>query len=183
MEFFDRLHRFLRYLDERDLYRFIGALIGGILLIIGIFLYFYFSTVSDLQRRIKSLNQKRTEALAILSKYEIVVQQQKSVDEILKKDPNFIIKHFFNTTLQSLGLTQYLKKDPDVSSQNLVSGYRELRLEARLTGLSMKQVVELLDKIEQNERVYVKEITMHATKQRTLDTTLTIATFEAHATA
>lgn len=179
MSFLERLTRFLRHLDERELYRLIGAVIGGLLLLIVFFCYFYFSTVQTLQRRLKTINQKRAEALTILSKYEIVTQQQQRVDALLKEKPDFRIKHFFTESLQELGLHAMLKKEPEISSQDLVGGYREIKLEARLSGLSMKQVVELLDRIEQNERVYVKEITMTLRQQNMLDILLTIATFEA----
>lgn len=180
MEFIERLTRFLRRLDERELQRLIGIVLGSITLLLALLMYFYFSTTWNLQRRLQDINQKRKETQSILAKYDIVMQQQKKVDELLKADPTFRIKHFFTVTLQELDLTGRLKKEPEVSSQDLVTGYRALKLDAQLTNLSMKQLVGLLDKIERNERVYIKEVTITPAKQsQALEIILTIATFEA----
>ena len=73
-----------------------------------------------------------------------------------------------------------ISKEADWSTQELVPGYTEIKLDVGLSGLNMKQLVDLLYKIEQNERVYTKDLKIIKNlKSPTIDVTLVIATFEA----
>jgi len=178
MGIFKRIAEFIQQLDEQETIRFIGICFGVVLLCMIFLLYRYYSIAHQLERRLKRVNQQRIEARSILAKHDLVLKQQRKVDELLKHDSNFKIKEFFATILQTLGIAQNLLKDPDTASQPLMEGYIEIKLESRLTGLSMYQLVELLQKIEQNERVYIKDITITKSKQNMLDILLIIATFE-----
>jgi hypothetical protein len=181
MNFFQRFTRFVRLLDDKERYQFFAALLGAILLVLGLFFYRYYHAIHVQQRLVVRVQQQRIESEHILARYDIVLQQQQKVDALLQADPNFKIKQMFISTLQSLALLPKLSKDPEVHSGYLVEGYNEMKIEAVLHGLTMQELVTLLHTIEQNERVYIKEVKVQTSDgaRDTLDSTVVIATFEA----
>jgi type II secretory pathway component PulM len=179
MTMFNRIIRFVKQLDVRETYQFIGGLVALISLVVGLFFYRYYSLINGLQRQMVRINQQRVVTQELLSRYDEVVQQQHHVEELLKRDPNFKLKQFFIDTLQKLSLANSLVRDPEVASQALVTDYIEIKMDVRLTAITMQQLVELLHAVEQSERVYIKEMKITAVPQKQmLDVTLVVATFE-----
>lgn len=169
--------RFLQEADKRDLYRYFFLALASFLVIMALFFYWYFGKINTLKASLKSINHARTETRKILQQHALVMQQQDEVNTILEKDEDFIIADYFNTLLENLHLTVYNSKAPNVSVENLNNGYIEERLDAGFTNMNMQQLCQLLDKIERNERVYTKELSItKALKSPTIDVTLTIAT-------
>ncbi len=166
--------------EEKEIYTYIGIIIGIVVLIMGILLYTYTSRASNWQTKIKRINKQREETRTILQKYEMVKQQKTEVDTILAKDSSFKIKEYFTGVITELGLTPYNTKPAEVSEpQDLTSDYAEIKLDAGFTELTTKQLTDLLYKIEQNERVYTKELVItKALKTPTIDVTLVIATLQ-----
>jgi len=180
---FNKIIDFIKSFDEKEQQRFMVITGSVILLFVGIFMYRYYSNISQLQKRLHHVNQQREAARVILEQYDAVLQQQAKVAEILEQDKNFKIKQYLASVLQSLNLASLMSKDPEISSHDLVDGYSEIKLDASFTGMNMKQLINLLMVIEQNERVYIKDLKI--TKSRntpTIDVSLVIATFEAAAT-
>ena len=63
--------------------------------------------------------------------------------------------------------------------QDLGNGYSEIKLDASFSGLSTRQFVDLLYRIEQSERIYTKEVVLvKAPKSSSLDLTIVIATLQ-----
>ena len=78
-----------------------------------------------------------------------------------------------------LGLAQK-KLSTEVSTASPEGHYQESILQARFTVLSMKEVTELLQEIELNKRVFIKELDIATSKKQanSIDVTLIIATLE-----
>lgn len=180
---FEKIRNFIKRLDTKQAYQFIGAILAVVILMMIIMLFGYYRSIQKLQQRLRRVNQQRQITRSILEKNEYVLQQQAKVDEILAQDKNFKIKEYFNGVVQAAGLTGLISKEADWSAQELVPGYTEIKLDVGFSGLNMKQLVDLLYKIEQNERVYTKDLKIIKNlKSPTIDVTLVIATFEATAT-
>lgn len=178
-----RIRNFIKNFDEREAYKYIGATLGVIMLLLALILWNYYSGIQRLQMRLKSINRQREETRAILEKNEQVRQQQIHVDEVLERDKNFKIKEYFMAVVQQLGLTQLISKDADITSNELVAGYTEIKLDVSFSNLNMRQLIELLYNIEQNERVYTKDLKItKSLRAPVIDVSLVIATFEATAT-
>jgi hypothetical protein len=175
--FITPLARFLQEAEKKELYRYLVLCGGIVLVLIALFFYWHFSTMSSLQSSFSALNKARTETRRILQEHTLVQQQQDEVNAILEKDKNFIIADYFTTLLEMLQLKVYNSKEPSVSVENLNNGYIEEKLDAGFTNMNMQQLCQLLDKIERNERIYTKELSItKALKSPTIDVTLTIAT-------
>jgi hypothetical protein len=176
-----RIRNFLKNLDMPEIYKYTGILLGAVALILGLILWNYYSGVQTLQKRLIAVNKQRTETRQLLEKNEQVLQQQAHVDAVLDRDKNFKIKEYFMAIVQKLGLSSLISKDADISANTLVNDYTEIKLDVGLSGMNMQQLVDLLYNIEQNERVYTKELKItKSLRSATIDVSLVIATFEAN---
>ena len=180
MQVMQYIKDFIRNLDEREFLRYLAVVLGSLVLVLGFLIFFNSSKVNSLQLRLKRINKQREETREILQKHAIVKQQQAEVDAILAKDPTFKIKEYFTGIVAELNLIQNNTKQAEVSEpQDLDNGYSEVKLNAGFTDLNMKQLCELLYKIEQNERIYTKEIVItKSLKTPTIDVTLVVATLQ-----
>jgi len=179
MKIFQTLANFIKNNDQKQLYRYFALFLGILTAILAIILYIHFSSVSTLRKKIKRINTQREMTRTILEHHERVIQQKIHVDEILEKDKNFKIKQYLPAVIQELGLTSYNTKIGEVLDDDLNNGYREERLDAYFSGMSMRTIVDLLDTLEKNERIYIKELSItKSLKASTLDVTLVIATLQ-----
>lgn len=174
------LKNLLGGLDDRQMKLLSGISILLFFIATSTMLYIAVRRVDTSERRIKKVNQLREQAKGILTRHAIVKKQQAEVDTVLERDSSFKIKEFFGTAIGRLGLAGSISKQPEVTDpQDLGNGYSEIKLDASFTGLSTQQLVDILYQIEQNERIYTKEVIVtKAPKSPTLDLALVIATLQ-----
>lgn len=176
----ESLKNLLGGLDDRQMKLLSGISILLFFIATSTTLYIAVRRVDTSERRIKKVNQLREQAKAILTRHAIVKKQQAEVDTVLERDNSFKIKEFFTTAITKLGLTGSISKQPEVTDpQDLGNGYSEIKLDASFSGVSTQQLVDILYQIEQNERIYTKEVIVtKAPKSATLDLALVIATLQ-----
>ena len=142
-------------------------------------MFLYYRSVSSLKAEIAQINETRKQARLILDKGQIVKKEQREIDAIIAKNEDFKIGAFFQDLLAKLGLSN--KKDAsEVTSNELEGKYRESVLTAKFSGMTMKELTELLQELELNRRVFTKELDITASQKppNSIDVTLTIATLE-----
>ncbi len=170
---------FLQELEKKQFYQYLGIFLGIFLLLLGALIFFQRRRIGALEQRLRRINQQREEARAILQEYRLINQQRATVDEILAKDKNFKIPQYFDLLVKELGLSNHMSKEPTVAESDLNNGYEEVQLDSSFKEMNMKQVAELLYKIEKNDRVYPKELVLiKSPKASLLDVTLVIATLQ-----
>lgn len=179
MTFSERIVRFMRQLDTRELYRLISVALGIIILLTIFVMYRYYAAAADERRRMQQLNKQIERAQKILDEYKRVRTQKNKVDGLIARDSSFKIQPFFMQSLQAAGIAPQMSKEASITRHDLVDGYLEIRLEVVLNGLTMQQLVTLLQKLEENERVYIRTLRIVSTAMNTLDVVLSMATFEA----
>ena len=179
MKFINKITDFVENLEKRQFLQLVGGIFLALLLVCGLIIYFYYSKTNSLLRDIKNVNSKRTEARELLTRNLAVNQQREKVDEILKKDKNFKIGNYFNTLAEQQRLSTYVK-DKQITTSDIEQGYTEIRLSVSIKNINMKQLVDLLEKIENNERVFTKKLDINKSeKLPVIDVDIVIATLEA----
>jgi hypothetical protein len=155
-----------------------GVFAGVFLTIAAIIIYSHFSTMARLSQQLKDINKQRSSAQKILIKNKEILAQQEAVKDILQQEPNFYIgKYFTNDLMQQINLP--ITSGPDLSETDVGNGFIERKLTVTFGHINMKQLTELLLKIEQKERVYTKELKITKDiKDGLLNVTLIIATLE-----
>ena len=168
---------FINKIDSKTfLYYIIGYLSACTLLMI-LIIFYYYSSARSLQKKIKNINASREEVLVILEKSALVQQQRLMVEDTLAKDTDFKIGGYFKSLLLKLHL-----KDKEVaeetSTSDLEENYRKSELNAKFEDMTMKELTELLQEIEQNSRIATDrlEITKSKKQPKTIEVNLTIST-------
>jgi len=182
IDFLKPIEKWVSGKSKKELQRYLLIYLASIVMLAAILIYWQHSQILALKKKILYTNTQRNEACEILTQDEEVKQQKNIVDKTLKERKQFKLQHYFEHTINKLGLLNNLKKhDPFVSNlEHLRSqGYSEVRVEASLVNLNTKQLVELLDEIERNTIIYIKylEITKSG-KAPVIDVLLTIATLQ-----
>jgi hypothetical protein len=133
-----------------------GFLVGNLLIVSGIF-YYYYSAVGELNEQITDLNAKRSEMRILFERETRVKEQEAAVKKMLSEDTGFIIAKEFKEICTKLNMQP--NGEPIQSESLKLSGkYREYTLSARFDNVDMKQICELLQKIEEVKRIYTKSL-------------------------
>lgn len=180
MKILTNVQTYLNSIEEKRFYQYLIGFGIGILVISAGILFQYYRSARSLKAEINRINEERAEIRTLLSKARIVKKEQKEIDAILAKDENFKIAGYFEDVTAKLGLANKKASDAQVTTSSQEGKYQESVLQAKFSGMTMKDVAELLQEIELNKRVFTKEldIVVSPKKAGTVDVTLTIATLE-----
>jgi len=175
----ESIQTYITGLDRQHLYRFMGGVLVGILVIILLVGYIRYSYIEQSTARLNDINEQRERIKIILTSAQRVKKQRQEVDAMLAKDENFTISGYLETVLKKLHLSDKTTIGEHFQV-DLENGYRESTRNIKLTGMNMKEVCELLRELEQNERIYMKEleITRSSRQPQTIDVMLSVATLE-----
>jgi hypothetical protein len=177
MTFFDNLQTRITGLDEKSWYQYLAIAAGIFFLLVSIILFFYFRSLSKWEQRIADLNETRQEVKKLLDKAERVQKERQEVTAILDEDPNFKIKEYIDDTLEKIGILGN-KASGIVVPYSREDSYEEDIATYQIYGISMKQLTEFLHAIDENKRVFTKELDITKSKQvpRAIDVEVKIAT-------
>jgi hypothetical protein len=180
MNIWQKVQMYIDTLDDKRFYQYTGGFLAGIIIICSGIIFNYYRSVRHLKREIARVNEERITIRNLLERALLVKKEQKEIDAILAKDENFKIAGYFEDLLGTLGLADKKASDVQVTTPSREGKYQESILQAKFTGMTMKDLTELLQEIEGNKRVFTKEldITVSAKKPGTIDVALTIATLE-----
>lgn len=174
-QWLQKIFLYLQDIDRRSFYQWAGVfflLLGSLTLFL---LYYNRRTINNLTSQIKKINRLRDKVKIIVEKNSSVEKQHKEVDEILSESPNFKIRKYFIDLLENRGLKADTIETSEVT--NVVDNrYDDITARSKLTNLTTKELAELLEAIEGNERVHIKNVEIIQKKPRSIDVTLTIAT-------
>ena len=171
----ENIKNYLKNIQEKTFYQYLAGVVGVIVVLCGLIFFLYFRSISNLKQEISNLNDSRDRAKEILDQAEKVQKQRTAVDTILAQEPDFKIAGYISDLLAKKGL----KPTQETAADGYQEGnYLEKLLTIQLQEISMRDLTELLDEIEQKERLYLKEIDINKSKKspKTIDVTMTIAT-------
>lgn len=176
-----RIRVIIRDLTNQQFYQ---LLLGGLAVLITfsiLFSWFYYRTINRIYTDIELINEQRSDIKKILGRAQRVSYQKKEVDKLLAQDKNFKIKGYLQTILTQLNLWD---KKTDMSGIQFVDdkdGYITDTIKLELATISMKDLTELLQVLEKNPRLYLKNVEIKKSKKTngtTLDAIIGIATLQ-----
>jgi predicted lipid-binding transport protein (Tim44 family) len=180
MESLQKIQTFFATLSKKEFQQY-TAIAGSLLALLIMFsVYRYTVTISRLKKEIAAINKQRGDQLKeLLMRYELVKKQQAEVETMLAKDPNFKIKEFLDTVMSKVNIIQYKAKEEQFSQQDLENGYTENQLYVSFANITTQHICELLYALEQNERVYIKQVELYKTDlSKTINANVTVATLQ-----
>lgn len=179
MTFLEKLQQITLPLEASEFYRNLAIYLGSLLFIMGSIMYYHHSKTSELRMSLQKMYKNQQEAKVILERVKVVQKQSDEVNSLLDEDKNFRLKNYFDEVVSKVNLTKYQIKDAEISEEILQKLYTEIKINAQFNGITTKQLCELLQAIEQKQRVYTKELSI-IQKNGSLLVTVTIATLKSH---
>ena len=182
MNLFTPIKNFIASRDNNEFYYYLGGLLLGLMLIMTGIMYYQSSRVGYWRKRISGINDYREEIRKVINKDQHVKSQRDEVDKMLNETPDFKIDGYFTDLITKFKLIEVHATQRSVTyADRGDSKYREVLLNAKFDTMNMRQLCELLDAIEQNKRIYTKELEIVKSKKmpNTIDVNLTIATLQA----
>ncbi len=174
---FPKLQTFFEELERKNFYTYLAIAGGVFFALVCAILYHYYSTLSSLQGSLRTLNKRRDEAQFLLQKRKLVKKQEEEVNATLAEEKKFRIQDFFNGIVEQNNLKDKQRNDPIISEESL-HNYTEIKLVAQFRQLSTQELCELLNSLEQKQRIYTKELIISKMKGASLDVSLSIATLQ-----
>lgn len=174
MTFFDNLQGRIWALDKKSWYQYLAITGAIIFLIIGLILFFYFRSISQWQSRIQEINESRVQVKQVLEKAKQVQKERAEVTALLAENPNFKIKEDIQRILQTVGIN--FTSQSEVTTTRL-DNYQEVAATYQFSGITMKQLTEFLNEIDENKRLFTKELEITKSKRipRTIDVDIKVA--------
>lgn len=178
MEFIEKIYAYLSNLDEKRFYQYLIGFLCAIGLLMFLTMVQYYRSIHALKGKIIQINEEREQALTILNKGQVVKKIQREIDAVIAKEENFQIGGYFDDLLAKLGLINKKDSAVEIASAEREGAYRENILTAKFSSMTMKELTELLQELELNRRVFIKELEITASQSmaNSIDVTLTIAT-------
>lgn len=169
-------------LDKKQFKNLYIILLTSTLTIFGLTIYLQFNRIKTSQKKMVEINNNRQLINKILEENEILKMRKKRGEEIIAKDKDFFLKKYFEDLVDSHQLRSNLKSVQLITNdpENLrAQGYQEVVIDAILENIDMKQFVELLNDLENKDRIVIKKIELDKSKQQpTINVSLTISTLE-----
>ena len=181
MKIFDALSNYLANLDQKNFNKYLLIYLGALLTLSVASVYYYYNTIKYWKKQTNEINATRDEIKVIVDRDELVQKQREEVNTLLSEMPDFKIGEYFNDLIGKLGLTQNVVTSPSITyADRGDKEYREVLLTTQFDMMNMKQLTELLNEIEQNKRIYTKELEIIKSKKtpNTIEVNLTIATLQ-----
>lgn len=177
MVIFDTIRNYITNLDQKSWYIHLGIGLGIYLALLGGILFYYYNAASTITQEIETLNEERAKARKILTEAVRVQKQRAEVNSLIEEEPNFKIKRYLQDVMTDIGIANNMTIGNDTNTDR-DDNFRETIVNYQFTGINMRQLTELLDNIEQNPRLYTKDLDITKSKKipNTIDVSITVAT-------
>jgi hypothetical protein len=168
MAFIEKIKSFFDLTDKKTFYYYIAGYVAALVLVLAFILYLFFSRTSLLQKKIKRINMDRRDRVkAILESAYSIDQQRATVENILSQNPDFKIAGYFKDILTKLNLTnKEIQEAENTSVTDREDNYRETELNAKFEDVTMQELTQLLQTLEQSPRISIKRLDIVKSKKR-----------------
>jgi hypothetical protein len=164
MSFLEKWKAVLDSLEEKNVLQYLFAFVGAVFFILLLLIAYYFYVRSGWYSEISDLNEIRSSKVRlILTKAAQLQQQEKEVNEMLSKEHDFKIGGYADDVLAELNLLDKASRNV-LPTTDKAANYNESSVEITLNGIDMKQLVNLMQKFEENKRVYLKKLDIARSK-------------------
>lgn len=179
MDFLEKTRDFIKSLEDIDVYKYFAAFFATLLVLLSLFMYFHYSRVSKYHADLKNIETMRAQTKKILNDYKAVTAQKEKVEEILAENKEFRIGEAYQLVLEKMRLLPYQTEQTTPTAGESVGGKTEIQISSHFSGLTMKQLTDLLIEIANVPQMYVKDLTIKkASNAAAVDVDITVATLE-----
>jgi|GEM_PF-1072416 len=177
----DHITDVIWHLDGKKFTQIALGIMIGATAVLGTIIYTQHRRNKKFKIAMETINKQRKDVKELLEKNEIIKQYQEQAEKVLAQDKTFLFKGYIeDNLLKSLQLTaKPYKVDTNIPENLRELGYQEVTANLEFINLDMKQLVDLLEKLEKTNRIDIKKLEITKSKQQPkIDVALTISTIE-----
>lgn len=183
MEWLDKIRDYIRQLENRDLYKSLALFFGALALLLLLTFFLHYRRVARYTTDLKTLDTLRVQTKRIITSHKAVTAQKEKVEELLAQNKNFRIAETYQTIVQKLNLAPKLREPISPVVGDTTSGKTEVTVTSHFSGISMKNLADLLSQIATIQQLYTKELTIKkSSNTQEVDVDITIGTLESSTT-
>lgn len=154
---------------------YIAIIIISLIIIQGLF----FWHKSNTKENITILKEKKNNIVKLIDKKNAALEKKEAIDELLQNKEQFRLKDYLYSLLQKKNFTRYLvSNNESITEQKTKRDYIELTMNIELSNLSTSEVIEILALIENDIRIYLKNITIKNLNNQKLYLIVSISTLK-----
>jgi hypothetical protein len=168
---------YIQGLNQKEIARILFVYLIGFLFLVGFLLYRHFNAIAGAEQKTKLLNKARQDVQIVLTEYDHIKNKKSEVDALLAKDKNFYVQKYCQDTLSGLNLTN--QSPLSLVSSTWPNGYIEESVQINLSQITMKQACELLQALQANHLVFVKNLDiLKGTVDKKINVNMSVATLK-----
>jgi len=174
MEFLIKIARFVQALNKKEFEQYLLATLLGIVILIGIILYYVYNTSSTLLVTIKQLENLANRSAQVLTDNQRIQQQEERFKQILEKNPDFTLNGFFEQFCRDMNVTP--ETGWSAHSEQINDKMEEITIPAVFKNQTTETLVKFLENLEKKDMVHTKELHIHTEPNKKITFDITLAT-------
>ncbi|MFH0898052.1 MAG: hypothetical protein V1855_00550 [bacterium] len=174
MELLTKLAEKIQHLSPKEFQKyftiFFVAILGAILGLV----YYIYAESTELVASMKKIESLSGKSIALINKFERIQSEEDQIMALIEKNKDFDLREYFETFYKSQGLNP--EGGWGTTANVLNPEFDEIELSASFKGQTTEKLVKILQELDKQKIVYVKELRMKADKNKTIIVDITIAT-------
>lgn len=175
MEFLDQIIIYIERLDQKKFLQQAGIFLACITLVTGGIVYLIETKRNTEIANLKELSELSQKSAKVIRESEKIKLEEERVRALLDDNKNFSIKTYFEQFCRAHEITPEAGWDTETRSIDGNDMFDEILLPAVFKNQTMEHLVTILNDLDENEIVYIKELEIKNAEQN-ITFTLTIAT-------
>jgi len=139
-------------------------------------IYYIYNESSSLVQKIKTIERVANKATDILNENKKMEFEEKRLTTLLEANKEFNIKSFFEQFYQQQGMTPEPNWDTIVIPVEGNDKFDEVILNATFKKQTTTNLTRILDALDKNEMVYIKELTVKKEENKQISIQMLLAT-------
>ena len=176
MEFLKPIIDYIIKLKDKEFQQYMIAILAGITLICCGTIYVTYSRSKGHIITIKQLKKLEQKSYMILSDNQKIQLEEDRIQKLIEQNKEFSIKTYFEKFTREHNAAPEANWDTTVNPIEGNDKFDEVVLPATFKKQTTKTLVTLLDALDKNEIVYLKEVAITHEEGQKISFTLTIAT-------
>lgn len=169
------LATYIQNLTKKDFERYLILFISGVVLLSGVAVYHVYKKNNNLVARIKRIEKLTTQTEKTINENKKLIVKEAQLQQLLEKNKEFNIKTYFEQFTSQQNITP----EPWDTFTIPVEGtdkFDEIVLHANFKNQTTQKLVSVLDALDKQEIIYIKDLSVKNEMNRKITFELTIAT-------
>ena len=146
--------------------------------LVGLYFVFYFNRI-NLLKNISELTKKKDGIVKIIDEKNSAESKKKNINNLLNSKESFRLKDYVYSSLQKKNFLKYfIQQNENITEQKIKKDYNEFTMNVEFTNVSTAEMLEILAILENDVRVYIKNIYVKNLNNQKLHVVVSLATLQ-----